>query len=159
MRNTDKILALIKLANNKIDGRTKFQKIVYLLKNHGVDFSEKFKYHYFGPYSSELQLEIEELVEQGIIKERSSNPYVYMIDDKFINEINDDILKEKKALIDLLVNEDYQDLELLATIHYLVNNNLKDENALKNKLKMLKPQLKNRIDYAFSLYKEELQTA
>ena len=64
MKNFEKILALIKLTDNKIDGRTKFQKIVYILKNNGVNFEEQFKYHYFGPYSPELQLEIEELIDR-----------------------------------------------------------------------------------------------
>ena len=44
---------ILELVNKcgKIEGRTKFQKIVYILQNLGVPFEEKFTYHYFGPYS------------------------------------------------------------------------------------------------------------
>ncbi len=154
MNNFKEILALIKLADNKIEGRIKFQKSVYILKNHGVNFTEKFTYHYFGPYSFDLQLEIEELIYQGRVKEESSNPYIYKIDEEFIDEIDENILKDKEKLIRHLVKQDASDLELLATIYYLFNNNLKETHALKNKLSILKPHLEDRIESAFLLYED-----
>ena len=150
--NMTKILALVKLANNKVEGRTKFQKLVYILKNKGVNFKHKFNYHYFGPYSADLQLEIEELVDQGILIEKSFNPYIYQIKEEWLKNINTDMLKNKKTLIEYLNSRDYQELELIATIYYLVNTSIKDEKIIRNKLNILKPNLTHKIDSAFKIY-------
>lgn len=152
MENKEYILSLIKLAKNKIEGRIKLQKLVYILKNYGVNFTEKFSYHHFGPYSSDLQLEIEELVDQGIVKERSFNPYIYAINEAYLDDVNDNNLKEKEYLINFLSGQDYRDLELVATIFYLKNNQYNDQKAIKNKLKILKPNLSNKVDSAYKLY-------
>ena len=154
MTNKEKILALLKLAGNKIEGRTKFQKLIYILKNHGVDFSEKFKYHHYGPYSLDLQLEIEELVDSGEIKETSANPYVYKLDPKVVDNIDNTMLRGKKSLVERLNSQDYRVLELIATIYYLKNNGINNDLALKNKLMILKPHLESKIEEAFNVFKD-----
>ena len=153
-QNMEKILALVKLTNNKVEGRTKFQKLVYILKNHGADFKYKFKYHYFGPYSTNLQLEIEELVDQGVLIEKGFNPYIYQIRDEMVNNINMAVLDDKKELITYLNSQDYQKLELLSTIYYLINTGIKNKEVIRNKLKILKPNLEHKIDSAFAIYQK-----
>jgi len=55
---TDKILLILASLfynNNSIRGRTKFQKIIFLLKEkYGISFDFEFKPYYYGPYSEEL---------------------------------------------------------------------------------------------------------
>jgi uncharacterized protein YwgA len=74
----NKILSLVNEAG-RIQGRTKFQKIVYILKIKGANFNERFSYHYYGPYSSDLQLEIEELVDRQILNQQNFNPSSYKV--------------------------------------------------------------------------------
>ena len=57
-RTGDKILPLLASLfyyNSPIRGRTRFQKIVFLLKEkYGISFDFEFKPYYYGPYSEEL---------------------------------------------------------------------------------------------------------
>ncbi len=153
--NFIKILSLLKEAG-QISGRTKFQKIVYILKNKDIQFKEKFKYHYFGPFSSDLQLEIDELTDRGIVIEKSVNPYVYEVNQ--INNIEfeqDSQIKGKKNLIHFLNQKDSKILELTSTIYFLENNGIKEERILRKKILALKPHLNDYIEDSFQL-KEEI---
>ena len=78
---------------------------------------------------------------------------MYKINDNYIQEIKDNELEGKKELISFLSRQHYQDLELVATIYYLINKGFKGK-ALINKLKILKPHLADRIDNAFEIYKQ-----
>ncbi|OLO42234.1 hypothetical protein BTR23_03150 [Alkalihalophilus pseudofirmus] len=53
----------------EIVGRKKLQKIVFISKKLNIPFSERFKFHMFGPYSEELTLRIEELCNLGFLQE------------------------------------------------------------------------------------------
>lgn len=49
------ILASLFYSDSSIRGRTRFQKIVFLLKEkYGISFDFEFKPYYYGPYSEEL---------------------------------------------------------------------------------------------------------
>lgn len=64
----------------EIIGRKKLQKMVYIMKKLGFPFQEKFEFHFFGPYSEELTLRIEELCNFGFLletKEDKGNYYQY----------------------------------------------------------------------------------
>ena len=53
----------------EISGRKKLQKIVYIAKKLSFPFKEKYQFHFYGPYSEELTLRIEELCEMGYLNE------------------------------------------------------------------------------------------
>lgn len=151
-----KLLSLLNLSK-RIDGRTKFQKIVYILQSHGIDFNKSFRYHYYGPYSAELQLEIEELASRGIVNEITEEPkpgyitYKYEVSDA--SKLNDNIdLQNKEDIIEYLNEKDSQELELISTLFFLRDKGIKNENALKQKTISLKPHLKNRIEEAFESF-------
>lgn len=150
-----KIIDLLKYVGI-IKGRTKFQKMVYILQNKGISFSEKFKYHYYGPYSSELQLEIDELVDRGIFKEKEEGPSSkYELNSGFKDyEIRDKEIKRNGTLIKFLVEQDYQELELVATMYYLQNIGYTDWNMILGKLKILKPHLSSKIEKSYKLFNE-----
>nr|WP_239584215.1 YwgA family protein [Aquibacillus albus] len=68
------------LDSNEVVGRKKLQKMIYILKKCGIPFEEKYEFHFYGPYSEELTLRIEELCNLGFIsevKEDKSNYYQY----------------------------------------------------------------------------------
>lgn len=152
MKKFENLLSLLKIAG-EIDGRTKLQKIAYILKNNGVNFEEDFKYHYYGPYSGDLQLELDELIDNDVIIEKGSNPYLYRLNYDYFRQIDESNLKDKKELILFLTKQHYRDLELVATIYYLLNQGYTGK-ALVNKLKILKPNLVGRINNAFNILNE-----
>lgn len=63
-----KIASLFRQAG-EIAGRKKLQKIIYILQKLGYPFQEKFHFHFYGPYSDELSLRIEELCNLGFLNE------------------------------------------------------------------------------------------
>lgn len=67
-----KVMALIQEAG-EVSGRKKLQKMVYISKKFNFDFQERFNFHFYGPYSEELSLQIEELVDGGFIREIKDN--------------------------------------------------------------------------------------
>ncbi|NLC51352.1 MAG: hypothetical protein GX764_03480, partial [Firmicutes bacterium] len=64
----------------QIIGRKRLQKTVYLLQQIGFPYAGKFTYHHYGPYSSELQAEIDRLVDYRLLSETYNNKaYIYKI--------------------------------------------------------------------------------
>lgn len=53
----------------EIVGRKKLQKMIYIAKKLNFPFYEKYNFHFFGPYSEELTLRVEELENLGFLKE------------------------------------------------------------------------------------------
>lgn len=65
---------------DEVVGRKKLQKMIYILKKCEVPFEEKYEFHFYGPYSEELTLRVEELCNLGFVtevKEDKSNYYQY----------------------------------------------------------------------------------
>jgi hypothetical protein len=56
-------------AAGEIVGRKKLQKMIFIAKKMNFPFEEKFEFHFYGPYSEELTLRIEELCNVGFIEE------------------------------------------------------------------------------------------
>ncbi len=66
-----------------VKGRKKMQKIVHLLEMVGLDLPFKYEYHHYGPYSAELQEEINYLVQHGFLSENNDDgTYLYEITEK-----------------------------------------------------------------------------
>lgn len=63
-----KLLAFFEQAKEVV-GRKRLQKMIYILKKNGIDFSERYSFHFYGPYSEELSTRIEELSNLGFIRE------------------------------------------------------------------------------------------
>ncbi|WP_085506304.1 YwgA family protein [Thalassobacillus devorans] len=67
-------------SSDEIIGRKKLQKIIYILKKCDVPFEDRYQFHFYGPYSEELTLRIEELCNLGFInetREEKKNYYQY----------------------------------------------------------------------------------
>lgn len=118
------VMALF-LQAGEIVGRKKLQKIIYIAKKMNVPFSERFKFHMFGPYSEELSLRIEELCNLGFVdekKEDKGNYYQYRYGlaqegRKFLDLYQFDLPKSEK-LIASLNDQSSRFLELVSTLLY-----------------------------------------
>ncbi|WP_010677249.1 YwgA family protein [Bacillus timonensis] len=67
-------------AAGEITGRKKLQKMIYIAKKVDYPFYEKYNFHFYGPYSEELTLRIEELCNLGFldeVKEKKGGYYQY----------------------------------------------------------------------------------
>src|SRR6478672_10315481 len=66
--------------SGEIAGRKKLQKMIYIAKKISFPFQERFQFHFYGPYSEELTLRVEELCNMGFIeevKEKKGGYYQY----------------------------------------------------------------------------------
>jgi uncharacterized protein YwgA len=151
---TDLIMQFFTVAE-KVEGRIKLQKIIYILQTKGViDFELDYTYALYGPYSEDLQLEIEYLVTIGYLKEFiEGNTYNYELNKNFpISITADENISSNRGLISELLNKESQLLEVTSTIYYLKSYNYEGEEEISQKLKLLKPNLEDKISSAFELY-------
>ncbi len=74
LSNSELILLLLSWSSNGIvEGRTRLEKLVYLLQSlSGVGFSYRFVPYHYGPYSRELIEDLGELNEFGLVEEQVS---------------------------------------------------------------------------------------
>ncbi|MCS5695450.1 YwgA family protein [Desulfofundulus thermocisternus] len=146
-----KYLSLIKLldAAERINGRKKLQKIVYLLKERGFPFEEDFDYHRYGPFSEKLAMEVEEMKFLGIIEEKVETTafgykqYVYCLSPtgrELSKQFdNHDYGPGFKELVSELCSRDARNLELIATLRFLKTMNYQDSDVARY-VKLLKPE-------------------
>ncbi|MDM5210107.1 YwgA family protein [Peribacillus sp. NJ4] len=148
----------------EISGRKKLQKIVYIAKKLSFPFHEKFQFHFYGPYSEELTLRIEELCEMGYlneVREKKAGYYQYCYS---ITDAGQDFLSiqevEMPALEACLLDMNEQNarfLELVSTVLYF--DTLETEEVTE-KIFTLKSKQKytlEEIDEAYE-YIEQLKT-
>lgn len=55
-RDVDKVTDIIRVAGGEIVGRTRLQKVAYLLELAGLGYGFRFEYRHYGPYSEDLAL-------------------------------------------------------------------------------------------------------
>lgn len=109
----------------QLTGRKKLQKLIYILQVSGIPFEEKYQFHFYGPYSEELALRIEELCNLGFIHEEKEDrgnykQYTYNMTDagvNFLHKFQTDMpdFHEQMAL---LKDKSSRFLELMATMLY-----------------------------------------
>ncbi len=108
-----------------IVGRKKLQKIIYIMKKLGYPFEEKYTFHFYGPYSEELSLRMEELTNLGFVsevKESKSNYYQYRYQvteegENFLEHSPVD-LSNLEAIVNDMNEKSSRFLELVATMLY-----------------------------------------
>jgi uncharacterized protein YwgA len=83
-KDIEKLLLILK-KSRVISGRTRFQKLVFLLENKDhVDMAYHFIPYHYGPYSSEMQIEIDMLEASNLIQvvSEKGNLYVHYLTKK-----------------------------------------------------------------------------
>jgi len=141
----------------EIAGRKKMQKIIYIAKKISFPFEEKFQFHFYGPYSEELTLRIEELCEMGYLNEEKEKKSGYWQYCYSISEAGEDLLRlyevDMPNLQDCLKDMNEQNarfLELVSTILFF--DTLEKEEVVE-KVQTLKSKQKytpEEIDEAYS---------
>jgi uncharacterized protein len=116
------------LVSGEIVGRKKLQKMIYIAKKVDFPFHERFQFHFYGPYSEELTLRVEELCNMGFlneIKEKKGGyfQYRYTLTDTgkeflSLNEVEMPFLQD--CLLDMN-DQNARFLELISTILYFDN--------------------------------------
>lgn len=124
VENYAKIIQVIADANG-IVGRKKLQKMIYIAKKLDVPFEEKFSFHFYGPYSEELTVRIDELCELGYLQEKKEdkgNYYQYRYE---VTTEGQELLVEQEMetlpcteLVLKLNSESSRFLELVSTIMF-----------------------------------------
>ncbi|MBM7580340.1 YwgA family protein [Jeotgalibacillus terrae] len=113
-------------AVDEIVGRKKLQKIIFIAKKHNYAFHEKYQFHFFGPYSEELTLRVEELCNMGFLKEFNEKKsgyyqYRYEITDEgrdFLASQTEAPSAELEPFLTDLNKQSSRFLELVSTILY-----------------------------------------
>ncbi len=150
----DKLLILLNIVG-EVKGRKKLQKIIFILQQKGADFQENFIFHYYGPFSYDLQFEIDDLVESGLINETGNVNFTYRLNESRSSTLDrNDSLYTYESLIQKLNSQSSPLLELVATIYYLKANGYNDDEKIVKKVKVLKPNLIKHKKDAFSLIAE-----
>lgn len=110
----------------KIDGRKKIQKIIYLINNKMSNVFSDYRFYLYGPYSDQLFYELQNLNDDEIINEISNTQsYSYMITNKGKEFL--DLLESKMSVEDIEIFEivkrlnEYssEDLEIMASLYYI----------------------------------------
>src|SRR5262249_25092822 len=68
-RDTEKVAAIVRDAGGRIVGRTRLQKIGYLLELTGLGEGFSFEYRHYGPYSEELASAARDANALGLLSE------------------------------------------------------------------------------------------
>lgn len=148
---------------NSVYGRKKVQKMVHLLEVSGTELPFKYEYHFYGPYSAEVQEEIGFLVQQGLLDEiKHDGAYEYVITEKgraFKATLEDDggyHVPIDKRLLNSMTNESSQFLEMVSTYAFLIDSGY-DAPAAKEKALELKPHLERFVDKAVNYYNGQIR--
>ena len=114
--------------SGEVIGRKKLQKMIYIAKKLSFPFGEKFQFHFYGPYSEELTLRVEELCNMGFlheVKEKKGGYYQYRYKlteegQEFLveNQMEMPYLKETMANMN---DQNARFLELVSTVLYFDN--------------------------------------
>lgn len=111
--------------SGEIIGRKKLQKIIYIAKKLELPFYERYDFHFYGPYSEELTLQVEELCNLGFlheVKEKKGGYYQCRYSPtesgrQFLSQCELD-MQDIKPYIDDVNRQSSRFLELVATILY-----------------------------------------
>ncbi|KYG29277.1 YwgA family protein [Alkalihalobacillus trypoxylicola] len=116
---------LFLLQAGEVVGRKKLQKMIYISKKMDIPFSERFKFHMFGPYSEELSLRMEELCNLGFVMERMEDKgnyqqYRYSLSEQGLHflELNPQQWPDQRELFHSLNDQSAKFLELVSTLLY-----------------------------------------
>ncbi len=157
MKEHAKLMKVISSAG-EIIGRKKLQKMIYIAKKVNLPFYEKYNFHFYGPYSEELTLRIEELCNLGFINEVHEKKggyfqYRYSLTDagqEFLGHYELDLPPLNDFMLDLN-EQNSRFLELVSTVLYfegLEKDEVKDKVfTLKSKQRYTEEEIDEAYQY------------
>ncbi|MCJ7841583.1 YwgA family protein [Lederbergia sp. NSJ-179] len=163
MLNDHQRLMNIFALSGEVTGRKKLQKMVFIAKKLGFPFQEKFEFHFYGPYSEELSLRVEELCNFGFLSETKEDKggysqYKYQMTEngrEFLEEYPTEIPHLKECLTNMN-EQNARFLELVSTVLYFEQQSREEVEV---KIQTLKPKqgyTKEEIEEAYQ-YIERLR--
>lgn len=112
--NVGMLLLLLKY-HKKVEGRTRLQKLVYLLKEkYGIKFSYRFMPYFYGPYSEDMQMDINMLTLLDLIRVETQSLregvllYIHSLSpngEKIAEEIEKEISLDQKKQLQMALRE------------------------------------------------------
>jgi len=152
------------MVSGEIIGRKKLQKMIYIAKKVAFPFHERFQFHFYGPYSEELTLRVEELCNMGFLNEMKEKKGGYFQYRYTLTEPGKEFLSlnevEMPFLQDCLVDMNDQNarfLELVSTVLYFDNLSKEEVTTKIFTLKASQRYTEAEIDEAYQ-YIESLKT-
>jgi len=124
MVNPKNVVAIIEKAGGRVVGKTRLQKMVYIMEAAGINMGYDYTYFHYGPYSEDLSNHIEIAAAMGIVKHTETvtadgkRKYsIYEVDNKTFNDATE--ADEQNSLLKKMNETDSITLELAATALYL----------------------------------------
>ncbi|AGX06639.1 MULTISPECIES: YwgA family protein [Bacillaceae] len=115
-------------ASGEVIGRKKLQKMIFIAKKISFPFQERFQFHFYGPYSEELTLRVEELCNMGFLNEVKEKKggyfqYRYTLTDNgreflSVNQVDMPCLPD---CLEDMNSQNARFLELVSTVLYFDN--------------------------------------
>ncbi|MBP1969826.1 uncharacterized protein YwgA [Virgibacillus natechei] len=157
MTNHARLMQFFSVAK-EVTGRKKMQKMIYILQKSHVPFEEKYHFHFYGPYSEELTLRIEELCNLGFIGEEKQDKsnysqYQYTINpagEAFLDQFHVD-MPDISEQVEMLQNRTSRFLELVATMLYFedlpVHETIEKVHAIKPKQQYTDEEMQDALNF------------
>jgi uncharacterized protein YwgA len=119
---------IVRDAGGHIVGRTRFQKIAYLLEVTGLGGGFSFRYKHYGPYSEQLADAAQAARILGLVDERETPAAWGGLYSTYHSRIEPDhsVPEARRHLAQEMVNVDAVELELAATALFLAYENFPD---------------------------------
>jgi uncharacterized protein len=151
--NMTKVAAIVRDAGGQIVGRTRLQKVAYLLSVTGLEDGLPFVYKHYGPYCEDLATAAREANLLGLLSEIEQQAAwggtysVYTVAD----QSNSGVLPARRQLAAEAAAADAVELELAATAVFLAKEGHRDPWAETERRKPEKAE-NGRLDGAKTLY-------
>ncbi|WP_191557580.1 YwgA family protein [Metabacillus idriensis] len=155
-------------SSGEITGRKKLQKMIYIAKKINLPFYEKYDFHFYGPYSEELTLRIEELCNLGFLNEMHEKKGGYFQYRYSLTETGEEFLTHYdlempplKECMEDLNSQSARFLELVSTVLFF--DTLEKEEVvekvftLKSKQKYTEEEIEQAYAYIESIRKKVVQ--
>ncbi len=146
------LIALIVQREGVVDGRTRLQKLSYLVNVAGWNSIDDYRFHYYGPFSDSLTNYVEEMCQLGWLLEspletiNGNTFYKYSSVDTnktkaLVSRIEDPkLVSRTEGLLSQLKNFSSDELEIMASLVFLNQNEKLEGEDLVNRAKELKPR-------------------
>jgi hypothetical protein len=155
-------------SSGEITGRKKLQKMIYIAKKIDFPFYEKYDFHFFGPYSEELTIRIEELCNLGFLNEMHEKKGGYFQYRYSLTEAGDEFLSHYdldmpplKACMEDLNSQSARFLELVSTVFFfdtLEKEEVKEKvYKLKSKQKYTDEEIEQAYHYIEAIRRKAVQ--
>jgi len=124
------IIEGIKKTRGQYPGKKELQKTIYLLQKKGFPSEYSFRFHFYGPYSDSLDENIQRLAIQGVLEiQHDEQTHRIVPSPSRSNETNqsNSCTNEMDIALAALGNISARDMELMATIVFLIDNHIVSE--------------------------------